>query len=204
VIKSNSKYIPKPRKIQSWEISRRNFIKSSVALAILSQLSVLESCTKDFVENSVLNKKQFKTLFIVQNILFPEGGYGPAAKDFNAHLYLIWVLQDPNILEEDKQYVLDGIKWVHETAQEECQQDFLQLNSAKQEALVQLIATKNWGENWLSYMLTLIVEAMVSDPIYGFNTNAIGVKWLEHQYGIPRPNNQTKYPEIFKTVAKNG
>ena len=113
-------------------------------------------------------------------------------------------MQDPNILEEDKQYLLDGIKWIHETAQEEQQQDFLQLNSAKQEALIQFIATKNWGENWFSYMLTLIVEAMVSDPIYGFNKNAIGVKWLEHQYGIPRPNNQTKYPEIFKTIAKNG
>lgn len=202
--KSSKKHIPKPEKIQSWELSRRNFIKGTVALSILSQLSILESCTKDFVANDVLNKEQFKIIKIVQNILFPKGGFGPSASDFNAHLYLIWVLQDPLIMQDDKQYILNGIKWIKETAQEEHQKSFLKLNDKEQEKLIQFIASKNWGEGWLSYMLSLIIEAMVSDPIYGFNKNGIGVKWLQHQYGLPRPNQETKYPEIFKTVAKNG
>ena len=202
-MKETEKYQPKPEKFKNWQFSRRNFIKGSLAMGILSQIPLLTACTKEYVENPVLDKKQFQTIVIIQNILFPKGGFGPSAKDFNAHLYLIWVLQDPNILQEDKNYILDGIRWVQETAQEEYQQDFLSLDNSKQESLIQLISTKNWGENWLSYLMTFIIEAMVSDPVYGFNKNAVGVTWLEHQYGIPRPNEQTKYPEIFKTVAKN-
>ncbi len=172
-------------------------------MALLSQISILESCTAEFVENTVLNKKQFKTVLRIQDILFPKGKNIPSAKDFNAHLYLIWVLSDENILKEDRQYLKDGIRWVEETAQEEYQTDFLNLSKTEQEKLILFISKKNWGENWLSYMLSYIIEAMVSDPIYGFNTNAVGVKWLQHQYGIPRPTKTTKYPEIFKTVAKN-
>ncbi|HFS66864.1 MAG TPA: gluconate 2-dehydrogenase subunit 3 family protein [Flavobacteriia bacterium] len=198
------KYTPRPEKIKSWNLSRRNFIRGTAAMAILSQLSILESCTKDFVENTVFDKQQFQLIQIVQNILFPKGGYGPGATDFKAHLYLIWVMQDPLIYPEDKQYILNGIKWIQETAQEEKQKNFLRLTVKEQQDLIGFIAGKKWGEGWLSYMLTLIIEAMVSDPIYGFNTDAVGVKWLHHQYGVPRPTLKTKYPDIFKTVAKNG
>ena len=201
--KNSNKYHLRHDKIKRWQFSRRNFIKGSLALSILSQLPLLESCTDDYVKNPILNKEQFKIIVIVQNILFPKGGYGPSAMDFNAHLYLIWVLQDPLILQEDKNYILDGIRWIKETAQEEYQETFLNLIPEKQKELIQFVASKSWGESWLSNMLTLIIEAMVSDPIYGFNKNAVGVKWLEHQYGIPRPTKQTKYPTIFKTIAKN-
>jgi gluconate 2-dehydrogenase gamma chain len=203
VIKSNIKYQPKTEKIKRWTFSRRNFIKGSIALSVLSQIPINTSCKQDYIQNNALNKEQYKTIINIQNILFPEGGYGPSAKDFNAHLYLIWILQDPNILKDDKNYILDGIRWVQESAQEEFQQNFLSLKPNEQQILIKNISNKNWGENWLSYIMTLIIEAMVSDPIYGFNKNAIGVKWLDHQYGIPHPNKQTKYPTIFKTIAKN-
>jgi gluconate 2-dehydrogenase gamma chain len=203
VIKNYIKYHPKTEKIKRWTFSRRNFIKGSIALSILSQIPINTSCKQDYIQNNVLSKEQYKTIIIVQNILFPEGGYGPSAKDFNAHLYIIWILQDPYILKEDKDYILDGIRWVQETAQEEFQQNFLSLKPNEQQKLIKHISTKSWGENWLSYIMTLIIEAMVSDPIYGLNKNSIGVKWLDHQYGIPQPNKQTKYPTIFKTIAKN-
>ena len=202
-MKKSSKYIPKETTIRSWELSRRSFVKGSIALALLSQLRLLESCTKDFVENNVLNKKQYKIILIVQNILFPKGDYGPSAKEINAHLYLIWVLSDALVLEEDKKYLKDGIKWVQETAQENFKKDFLTLNTKEQEKLISQTAQTSWGENWLSYIMSFIIEAMVSDPIYQFN-NGVGVSWLNHVYGLPRPTKSTKYPEIFKTVAKNG
>jgi len=203
LIKSTPKYIPKASKIKSWEFSRRNFIKGSLALAALSQLQLLASCTDGFVENTILNKEQYQLLLSVQNILFPKDTIGPSAKEINAHLYFIWTLSDENILKSDKKYALDGIKWIQETAQEAYQTNYLKLSNEQQEELIKKVSNKNWGENWLSYMMTFIIEAMVSDPIYGFNKNAIGVKWLAHQYGLPRPNATTKYPEIFKTIAKN-
>ena len=44
---------------------------------------------------------------------------------------------------------------------------------------------------------------MISDPIYGFNTNESGRKWLEHEAGYPRPTKETMYDEIFITVQQN-
>ncbi len=203
MIKSTPKYIPKTDKIKTWELSRRNFIKGSLALAALSQLQLLASCTADFVENTILNKEEYQLLLSVQNILFPKDSVGPSAKEINAHLYFIWTLSDEKILKSDKKYALDGIRWIQETAQEDYQTNYLKLSNKQQKELIKNVSEKKWGENWLSYMMTFILETMVSDPIYGFNKNRIGVKWLAHQYGLPRPNVKTKYPEIFKTIAKN-
>lgn len=202
-MKKEQKYIPKSGKIKQWEFSRRSFIKGSLALATLSQLQLLASCTDGFIENNVLNKTQFKTLEIIQNILFPKGEFGSSAKDINAHLYIIWLLFDENMDKEDKKYALDGIKWVQETAQEQQSKDFLKLTFEEQKDLIKFISQTKWGENWLSYMMTIIVEAMVSDPVYGFNKESDGIDWLSHKYGLPRPSRATKYPEIFKTIANN-
>ena len=202
-MKNTSKYIVKPSQLKSWELSRRSFIKGTTALVLLSQLQLLDSCTKDFVENNVLNEQQYKILVSVQNFLFPKGEYGPSAKEINAHLYLIWVLSDEFVLKDDKKYLIDGLQWIQETAQEDYNTDYLNLTFTEKEQLISNVSQKTWGENWLSYMLSYIIEAMVSDPIYGFQ-NGVGVAWLNHQYGLPRPTKSTKYPKIFKTIAKNG
>jgi gluconate 2-dehydrogenase gamma chain len=52
-------------------------------------------------------------------------------------------------------------------------------------------------------MLTFIFEAMISDPIYGFNKDEIGQKWLQHNAGFPRPTKKTRYDEIFNRVKTN-
>ena len=202
-MKNSSKYIVKPSQIKSWELSRRSFIKGTTALVLLSQLQLLDSCTKDFVENNVLDEQQYKILVSIQNILFPKGEFGPSAKEINAHLYLIWVLSDEFVLKDDKKYLVDGLQWIQETAQEDYYKDYLNLSDKEKEQLISNVSQKTWGENWLSYMLSYVIEAMVSDPIYGFQ-NGVGVKWLNHQYGLPRPTKSTKYPEILKTIANNG
>lgn len=203
-MKKTPKYIPKTQKVYSWELSRRNFIKGGTALIILSQLQLLTNCTNSVVENSVLNEEQLDIVLFVQNFLFPKDNLGPSAKEINADLYLIWVLSDGRFLKEDKQYLLDGIKWVQETAEENFKLNYSKLTTIQKNELLVQVSQKSWGENWLSYMLTFIIEAMVSDPVYGFNKNGVGVKWLSHEYGVPRPDKTTKYPEIFNTVLKNG
>ncbi len=192
------------KEFTSRRISRRNFIRNSLAIGALSQMTLLQSCINDGTdESNILSKKQLALVIVVQNILFPRYEDSPGAIDFNADKYLLWVLSDRRIDPEDNQYIITGLKWLDEAAKEEKNTHFLKLSKRKQVQLIQTISKTNWGESWLSVMLTLIFEAMISDPIYGFNTNESGRKWLEHEAGYPRPTKETMYDEIFITVQQN-
>lgn len=200
---SIEKIIPRTiKEFASWQISRRNFIKSSLAVGLMSQVAYIQSCKTDTSKIS-LNDKQLKIIISVQNILFPKDANGPGAYDFNAHHYVGWVLSDKRIALDEKQYIINGIRWLNETAEETHSKKYLKLTKKEQVDLIQLISNSNWGESWLSVMLTFIFEAMISDPIYGFNNDEIGWKWLEHQAGFPRATTELMYDQVFSTVLKN-
>jgi len=197
---TTEKTIPKSIKdFSTWQISRRSFIRNSIAVGSLSQVAFLESCT-NINSKTILSEKQLMLIISVQNILFPQDENGPGAADFHADKYLLWVLSDERIAQDDKQYVLDGIRWVNESAEETKSKKYLQLTKKEQVTLVQSISKTNWGESWLSVILTYIFEAMISDPIYGFNTEEAGWKWLDYTAGIPRASQSLKYDDIFTTL----
>jgi hypothetical protein len=194
----------KIKNFTSWEVSRRNFIRNTLVLGAMSQLGFLQSCTNSLSDtNSIINNKQLNILIAVQNILFPKDKNGPGAIDFNAHKYVLWVLADSRLDPDENQYIIKGLKWVNETSQEEKNKQFLKLSKKEQVKLIHIISKTGWGESWLSVMLTFIFEAMISDPIYGFNENEVGRKWLEHYAGHPRPTKETRYDEIFERVINN-
>lgn len=197
---SIEKTIPKSLKeFTTWQISRRNFIKNSLAVGVLSQVSFIQSCTNEF-SKTILSDKKLKVVISVQNILFPKDENGPGAFDFNAHKYLLWILSDKRIAKDEKQYIIDGIRWINEASEENYATKYLNLSKKEQVNLIQIIVKTNWGESWLSVLLTFIFEAMISDPIYGFNTDEIGWKWLQHQAGYPRASKELMYDNIFATL----
>ena len=53
--------------------------------------------------------------------------------------------------------------------------------------MLRQIEQSNAGQNWLSLLLTYLLEALLADPVYGGNPDGIGWQWLEHQSGFPRP-----------------
>jgi len=53
--------------------------------------------------------------------------------------------------------------------------------------------SKEWGNDWLWYIINHAFEAMLSDPVYGANTNEIGWKWLNFIPGEPRPPRVNPY-----------
>lgn len=191
------------KNLEGKQVSRRVFLRNTFAVGVLANLPLLQSCVGDEVSYSVLSKKDLKRVIAVQNILFPNDEHGPGAIDFNAQLYLLWFLQDKRIDTDEKDYIRNGITWVEETAQEEYDKAFLRLSKKEQVQLINFISKKSWGESWLSVMMNLIIEAMISDPIYGFNSEEIGWEWISHISGLPRPSADTKYDEIFATVLKN-
>ncbi len=108
------------------------------------------------------------------------------------------MLWDERMDPEEKEYIIDGIGWVDETAEEKYSKSYVQLSQSEQEKLVADISNESWGSSWLSVILTFIFEALLSDPQYGSNPDRIGWVWLQHNPGYPRPTQLLLYPEILK------
>lgn len=185
-----------------WRLGRRNFLKTALAIGISSSVPFWLSCEKKS-NNFTLSDKEKSIAEMVQEFLFPNDGNGPSAKDINAYNYFQWVLWETGTDIKDKNYLMNGINWVEETSTEETERSFLQLRPAEQNDLLEYISTTNWGESWLSMMLTIIFEALFCDPIYGGNTDQSGWKWLEHNPGHPRPTEQLKLGNFLNYVKQN-
>ena len=188
------------------QIQRRVFVKNILAVGLLSQVPFLKvfssgSSANPYQSNpDLLNNQQIEIVRNVQQYLFPNDGNGPGAAQLNADEYLLWVLSDPKKDPADTKYIIDGIGWVEETADEEYAKPFHQLNASEKEELVDFIAKEAWGSSWMSIILTYIFEALIADPQYGGNVNESGWKWLNHYPGNPRPTENLLYGNILKTV----
>ena len=170
-------------------LSRRHFLLGMAAVSAAAIIPITIACSATPVHDihGQLSDDDFATLMAVQNHLFPTDKNSPGAIDLNAASYFTWVLTDPEKDEEDKVQMRDGIGWTNETADETYSKKFVDLYTDEKEKVLRLMANESWGESWLSVVLTNIFEALLSDPIYGSNTNESGWKWLEHTAGNPRP-----------------
>ncbi|MEE8342688.1 MAG: gluconate 2-dehydrogenase subunit 3 family protein, partial [Gammaproteobacteria bacterium] len=77
---------------------------------------------------------------------------------------------------------------------------FTALNEQERETVLREIEQSRAGRNWLSTLLTYLLEALLADPVYGGNPNGIGWQWLEHQPGYPLPPKDKAWHRIGKPV----
>ena len=191
--------------IDKWSTNRRKFIKSVGIIAVYSQILKFQSCQtsfpKKYIPNQYLTALQAEIIQKIQKVLFPNDGNGPSVEDINAYGHFIWVLSDNRKREAEKEYLINGLNWTEETANEQFNTSFSYLTDKQVNELVDFIANESWGKDWLSVILTLIFEALALDSIYNINTNQIGWKWLQHQNGTPRPTIDITYDKIFKTIG---
>lgn len=164
-------------------MSRRLFIGSSLALG----MGALFYFNKSQSSKIIVFENQIQVLLHSSYHLFPHSKLGPGAIDISISSYLAQVLKDERILEEDRAYFLKGAKWLEESAYEEYDNSFLNLNTLEKENLLQKISKQKWGENFIYTSLSYIFEALLSSPVYGSNKNELGWKWLEHSAGFPQP-----------------
>lgn len=168
---------------------------------------LLDSCTSETTEGIRTNNfdsSQYYILTKVHNVLFPRDKFGPGAIDFKTVEYLDWVLSDVNLDQEDKDYLLNGIKWMEESSDEEFSKPFSKLTDVEIESLISVVVKQNWGESWLSRNLSYILEAQFSDELYGSNKGGKGWIWLNHYPGYPRPSADMIYDEVFETISNRG
>ncbi len=185
-------------------LSRRRFIKGVAIAGIASRIPFWVSCTTGEKPAGVkLNQGQKDTMAAVQQILFPDDGNGPGAKEINALEYLLWVLDDERMDKDDKAFIINGIEWINEEAEKEYSENFAALEERKQKKLIVKISALDKGELWLSTIMTFILEALLSNPLYGGNPEEKGWKWLHHYAGHPQPGKDLIYPEIITTIENN-
>lgn len=181
----------------TWALNRRTFLSRTAGiLATLFFSPVVVRAAKE--HTSIQLKDPWSTIDIVQNHLFPSETDSPGAKEINAITYLRNVIASPMIDQDEKDFILNGVKWLNDLSLEKHEAVFTQLSYSQRTDMLHQITKSKAGRKWISKLLTYIFEALLSDPVYGGNPDGIGWKWLNHHPGFPRPPKHKRYWNLRK------
>lgn len=169
--------------------SRRDFLKQLIA----GSTAVLFSQQLEANILSTKTDKLWLTIKAVQLHLFPSSPDAPDAESINAAAYLQSILEWPGVDDEDKKFITDGVGWLNGVAEKTFGKRFELLGDRDKEQVLRTIEKSQAGENWLSLIMLYLIEALLTDPVYGGNVNGQGWAWLQHQPGFPRPAKDTRY-----------
>ncbi len=132
--------------------------------------------------------QQRQTVIAVQEHLFPHLPDSPGAVDINALAYLEQAITAPGIDPDTRNVIVNGVGRLQDACRERFDLLFDEASFEQREPLLRYLADETrWGRAWLSLSMYYILEALLSDPVYGGNPDEIGWRWLEHQPGFPRP-----------------
>lgn len=187
-----------------WTLNRRRWLQMALLGGIALSSPWITSCETSNEQDEpnldgagIFTHEEMKNIYALQNFLLPEEGHGPSAAAMNAHQYFIWSLNDQNLPNPDKEYFINKTLQFIELCKDQKNKPFHLLQEIEKENFILKNITEGWFESYLSRMITVIFEATLLDPIYGGNINEMGWEWLEHIPGSPRPDENTKYPEIL-------
>jgi len=171
-------------------MQRRKFIQYSV---LLIGSTLFADKIKLYSSHVKILKEPFQTIAKVHDDLFTPSAGMPKPQDFNAIGFLEGVMRDPRVRDTQKEFIKDGVSWLNIVTNKIYRHNYIELDSNQREIILQHIASKEWGNDWLWYIINHAFEAMLSDPVYGANTNEIGWKWLNFIPGEPRPPRVNPY-----------
>lgn len=142
---------------------------------------------------------QWRLLAVVQDHLLPSepsNARAPGAREVLATLYLDRALAVPGYDADTRAFILQGLGWLQDLADERHQSPFPDLEPGDREDLLRQIADSGTGERWLSILISYTLEALLADPLYGGNPHGIGWVWLGHDPGLPRPTPETIFGRL--------
>lgn len=187
-------------------LNRREFMRIlAIAAAAYPLSSLAENRQKTL---SPLNiKEPWLTISEVQEHLFPAEKnslfISPGAKDIHALEYLRAMMDVPDFDKEERALINNGVGWLNDLAKQQYLKKFIQLDTDSKEKILRRIESSRAGARWLSVLLTYLIEALLTDPVYGGNPDGIGWKWLQHQPGFPVPPENKKYFKLGKIKYRN-
>jgi len=167
-------------------MKRRKFL---ILSSILGLSSSLLGGNKSIVLGKSLKSVE-KTIRSVQQHLFPEGSKIPSARSMNVTQFLLETITHPSYDKDIRAFVIEGAEELE--SREEGK--FTVLSEKEKERALRAYEETSYGSNWLSRIMTLTMEGMFSDPIYGSNVKEAGWKALRSYGGLPRP--ATRYIKL--------
>ena len=135
-------------------------------------------------------KKVETTLLAVQEHLFPEGSKIPSARSMNVTQFLFETMMHKSFDKDIKAFVIEGAQELENREKGR----FASMTEQEKENALRAYEETEYGRNWLSRIMTLTLEGLFSDPIYGSNIKEAGWKSISSYGGFPRPS--TKYIEL--------
>jgi hypothetical protein len=163
-------------------MQRRNFLILG-SLVGLSPYAVGK--TTHLTDKTVKEVK--KTIQAVQEHFFPEGSKIPSARSMYSTQYLLDAITHESYDKDIRAFVIEGAKELELREKDQ----FTSLSYKEKERALRSYEETNYGSNWLGRIMTLTMEGMFGDPIYGSNTKESGWKALHTKGGNPRP--KTRY-----------
>lgn len=185
---------PDPPDLAAWRqilISRRRILLGLAGGSLAAMFGISTAAGATFADT-----QRWQLLDIVQQHLFPSEPGIPGAREINALAYLRFVVGDPKVDQEQRDFILQGAIWLQELALQNHTQAFVELAPEQREQLLQQTARSRAGENWLSTLVLYVLEALLSAPAYGGNPDGIGWRWLQHTPGFPLPDTTHTYPNL--------
>lgn len=184
----------------SWQegnTDRRTFLKQVSALLTLTTIPFsLKAQTDEKTLSTEWREDPWWTLYEVQEHLFPQMEDSPGAKDIQATLYLKRELADPRVTRKEADFIIKGVEWLNDMSMKIQSARFVDLDYEKREAVLHQIEKSNEGQRWISLVIYYVIEALLTDPVYGGNPDGSGWKWLSHHVGLPRPTAEKVYSKL--------
>jgi len=130
------------------------------------------------------------TIEAVQKHMFPDGSKLPSALSMNVTQFLFETITHKSYDKDIRAFVLEGAEELIKREKGR----FVSMTDREKEKALRAYEETNYGSNWLSRIMTLTMEGIFSDPVYGSNTKEAGWKALHAYGGLPRP--KTRYIEL--------
>ncbi len=166
-------------------MKRRNFLLLG---SIVGVSPYLYAKSDSAFENSF--KKVEATIGAVQEHMFPKGSKLPSAKHMNTLQFLFDTVNHKSYDKDIRAFVLEGAQELIDREKGK----FISMTSQEKEKALRAYEETRYGSNWLSRILTLTMEGLFGDPIYGSNVKEAGWAALNSYGGLPRP--KTRYVEL--------
>ena len=130
------------------------------------------------------------TIASVQAHMFPRGSKLPSAEEMHVVEFVFETITHASYDKDIRLFVIEGAE---ELIKRE-KNSFISMSHEEKEQALRAYEKTNYGSSWLSRIMTLTMEGLFSDPIYGANKNEIGWKSIQAYGGQPRPT--VKYLDI--------
>ncbi len=156
---------------------RRNFLILSSLLGLSPYLRAKEVS---------IYEKEFKevenTIKSVQEHMFPSSSKLPSAQATNVTQFVFETMMHKSFDKDIKVFVLEGAKELELREKGR----FVSMSKKEKEHALREYEKTSYGSAWLSRIMTLTMEGMFSDPIYGANIKESGWKSVGAYGGYPR------------------